>query len=79
MNRTKYIIGGIIIILLLGVSFWGYAIFNTYTLKEYVVDTPIGSFTINTNTGMEQLLLPLHLLILAFIAWNVICADHLRL
>jgi hypothetical protein len=28
---------------------------------------------------MEQLLLPLHLLILAFIAWNVICADHLGL
>jgi cytochrome b involved in lipid metabolism len=51
MNRTKYIIGGIIIILLLGVSFWGYSIFNTYTPKEYVVDTPTGSSTINTTTG----------------------------
>lgn len=51
MNRNKYIVGGAIIILLVGVAIWGYLLFSTYAPKEYVVDTPTGSSTINTTTG----------------------------
>ena len=50
MNRNKYI-GGAIIILLAGVGIWAYTTFSTYAPKEYVVDTPTGSSTINTATG----------------------------
>ena len=50
MDRNKYI-GGVIIILLAGVGVWGYVTFSTYAPKEYVVDTPTGSSTMNTTTG----------------------------
>jgi cytochrome b involved in lipid metabolism len=50
MNRNKYIGGGVIV-LLVGVGIWGYMTFSTYAPKEYVVDTPTGSSTVNTTTG----------------------------
>jgi cytochrome b involved in lipid metabolism len=50
MNRNKYI-GGAIIILLAGVGIWGYTTFTTYAPKEYVVETPTGTSTLNTTTG----------------------------
>lgn len=50
MNRNKYI-GGAIIILLAGVTVWGYTTFSTYAPKQYVVETPTGSSTMNTTTG----------------------------
>lgn len=50
MNRNKYI-GGAIIVLLAGVAVFWYVTFSTYAPKEYVVDTPTGSKTMNTTTG----------------------------
>jgi cytochrome b involved in lipid metabolism len=51
MKRNTNIIIGAIFIALVGVGFWGYTTFNTYAPKEYVVDTPTGSSTMNTTTG----------------------------
>ncbi len=44
-------LGAIIILLVIGIGFWGYTTFTSNTPEEYVVETPSGSTTVNTATG----------------------------
>lgn len=52
MNKTIKITGVLVIILLIGVGVWGYTNFKKSTPNEYVVEAPLGTYTLNATTGI---------------------------
>jgi cytochrome b involved in lipid metabolism len=53
MHKKIYISALIIIIILLGVGFYGYTTWNTYTPESYIVEDPTTNTitTVNSSTG----------------------------